>query len=245
MELSALWGQRAPATRGPKATLTVSQIGAAAMAIADADGLDAVSMQAVADALGYSKMALYRHVATKDGLLAVMIDAGVGPPPDIRRVRGGWRRRVEAYARALWDTWQVHPWLPAATVGGRAMGPNEVGWVEQALRAFDGTGLSGDERIDAVLLVSSHVRTTHSLATSGTFPWTAERRLSPDMTSLLQENAERFPAILDALGHASPRPVRHVEDGLGLACILDGLALRIDQRRSGTTATTPVATTPR
>ena len=53
-----LWGRRAPATRGPKASLTVEQIAAAAVGIADAGGLDAVSMQAVADALGYSKMAL-------------------------------------------------------------------------------------------------------------------------------------------------------------------------------------------
>ena len=234
-----LWGRRAPATRGPKASLTVEQIAAAAVGIADAGGLDAVSMQAVADALGYSKMALYRHVTTKDGLLAVMIDAAVGPPPDIRRVRGGWRRRIEAYARALWETWQAHPWLPSATVGGRAMGPHEVAWVEQAMRALDGTGLSGDERIDAVLLVSSHVRTTHSLASSGTFPWTADRRLSPEMTSLLQDHPERFPAILDAVEHASPRPVCHVDDGLGLACILDGLEVRIGERGARPGPTTP------
>jgi AcrR family transcriptional regulator len=233
-----LWGRRT-ATRGPKASLSVARIAAAAVALADADGLDAVSMQAVADAVGYSKMALYRHVATKEGLLAVMIDAAAGPPPDIGRVRGGWRRRIEAYARALWNTWQVHPWLPSATVGGRAMGPNEVGWVEQAMRALDGTGLSGDERIDAVLLVSSHVRTTHSLASSGTFPWTADRRLSPEMTTLLRDHPDRFPAILDAVEHASPRPVRDVADGLGLACILDGLALRIREPGPGPGPTTP------
>lgn len=176
-------------------------------------------------------MSLYRHVTTKDALLAVMIDAAVGRPPDIARVTGGWRRRVEAYARALWERWQRYPWLPGATIGGRVMGPNEVGWVEQAVRALDGTGLSGDERIDAVLLVSSHVRTTHSLVSSGTFPWTAERQLSPHMTSLLREEAERFPAILDAVDSASPRPIRHVDDGLGLGCILDGLEIRIAQRQ--------------
>ena len=223
--LDLLWGRRAPATRGPKANLSLDQIVTAALAVADAEGIEAVSMQAVADRLGYSKMSLYRHVTTKDALLAVMIDAAVGPPPDIGRVPGGWRRRLEAYARALWERWQRYPWLPGATIGGRVMGPNEVGWVEQAVRALDGTGLSGDERIDVVLLVSGHVRTTHSLASSGTFPWTAERRLSPSMTSLLWEEAERFPAILDAVGSAPTRPIRHVDDGLGLGCILDGLEI--------------------
>lgn len=121
------------------------------------------------------------------------------------------------------------------TVGGRVIGPNDVGWVEQSVRALDGTGLTGDERIDAVLLVSAHVRTTHSLASSGSFPWTAERRLSPELTEILEEQAERFPAILGAVGSASPRPLRHVEDGLGLETILDGLELRIARRRAETT----------
>lgn len=231
--LTVLWGRRPAATRGPKANIGLDQIVAAAMTIADASGLDAVSMQAVAEALGYSKMSLYRHVATKQALLAVMIDTAIGQPPDLSGVRGGWRRRLKFYAEALWTTWQHHPWLPAATIGGRVMGPNEVGWVEQAVRALDGTGLSGDERIDAVLLVSSHVRTTHTLAFSGTFPWTADRQLSPHMTSLLREEADRFPAILDAVDSGSPRPVRHVDDGLGLACILDGLEIQIAKRQDG------------
>jgi AcrR family transcriptional regulator len=124
-------------------------------------------MQAVAEALGYSKMALYRHVTTKDSLLAVMIDAAVGAarhPPGAGRLAPAHR----GLRQALWETWQAT--LAALGHGrGRAIGPHEVAWVEQAMRALDGTGLSGDERIDAVLLVSSHVRTTHSLAWSGTF----------------------------------------------------------------------------
>jgi AcrR family transcriptional regulator len=228
--LALLWGRRTPGTRGPKAALTIADIASAAGAVADAAGLESVSMQAVADSLGYSKMSLYRYVATKDELLAVMTDAAIGDPPNLATVRGGWRRRLEAYARALWRTWQAHPWLPAATVGARVMGPNEVAWVEQAVRALDGTGLEGDERIDAVLLVSGHVRTTHSLASAGTFPWTRTRPPSPPMTSILRQHAEQFPAILRAVSTASSRPIRSVDDGLGLTTILDGLEAKIAQR---------------
>ena len=229
--LVLLWGRRAVATRGPKATLGLDQLVTAGIAIADEVGLGAVSMQAVAARVGFSKMSLYRHVAAKDELLAVMIDAAIGEPPDVGTVRGGWRRRVEAYAEALWQTWQRHPWLPAATIGARVMGPNEVGWVDQALGALDGTGLDGGERIDAVLLVSAHVRTTHSLATSGTFPWTDRRQLSPLMTKIVREHPERFAAILDAVDTASNRPIAGINDGLGLTCILDGLEKRIARRR--------------
>lgn len=239
--LELLWGRRPPATRGPKATLDLDQLSTAGIAIADDLGLEAVSMQAVAGRLGYSKMSLYRHVATKDELLAVMIDAAIGEPPEIRAVRGGWRRRVEAYAEALWQTWQQHPWLPAATIGARVMGPNEVGWIDQALRAFDGTGLDGGERIDAVLLVSAHVRTTHSLATSGTFPWTDRRQLRPHLTTVVRDHPERFAVILEAVDSASRRPIAGVKDGLGLTCILDGLERRITQRKraSGDGPSTP------
>lgn len=110
------------------------------------------------------------------------------------------------------------------------MGPNEVAWVEQAVGALDGTGLEGDERIDAVLLVSGHVRTARSLASAGTFPWAGTRRLSPPMTSILRQHAERFPAILHAVDVASGRPIRSVDDGLGLTAVLDGLDAEIGRR---------------
>lgn len=238
--LTLLWGRRRVATRGPKAALHLDHLVAAGIGICDELGLDAVSMHAVAERVGYSKMSLYRHVASKDELLAVMTDAAIGAPPDIRAVRGGWRRRIEAYADALWQTWQQHPWLPAATVGARVMGPNEVAWVDQALGAFDGTDLDGDERIDAVLLVSALVRTTHSLATSGTFPWTDRRQLSPLMTTIVREHPDRFAAILQAVDSASSRPVEGVGDGLGLTCILDGLEKRISRRRRRARGAGPV-----
>ncbi len=60
-----LWGLRAAASRGPKATLTVAKIAAAGVAVADADGIEAVSMQRVAQSLDFTKMSLYRHVSGK------------------------------------------------------------------------------------------------------------------------------------------------------------------------------------
>ena len=90
-----LWGMRAASTRGPKATLNVEKIAAAAVAVADTDGIDAVSMQRVAEDLSFTKMSLYRHVAGKADLVAVMIEHAVGTPPDLHRVKGGWRPRLE------------------------------------------------------------------------------------------------------------------------------------------------------
>lgn len=229
--ISLLWGQRPEGKRGPRPSMTTDQIAAVAVEIADREGFDAVSMHGIAEKLGFSKMALYRYFNNKDELLAVTIDAAVGEPPPIDQMRGGWRKKTEAHAEALFEAWQQHPWLPAVTIGARTMGPHEVGWAEQALAALDGTGLNGNERIDVTLLVSAHVRTAHSLATSGTFPWDEHRQLTPALTRLLHEEPERYPAILAALDSPPAAPIASVHDGLGLSCILDGVAKRIASKK--------------
>lgn len=130
-----LWGMRAAPTRGPKATLSINKIAAAAVAVADAEGIENVSMQRVAESLDFTKMSLYRHINGKADLIAVMIEHAVGEPPDLHRVKGGWRRRLEHWARSMSATWKDHPWLPGVTVGDRVMGPKEMGWVESAMAA--------------------------------------------------------------------------------------------------------------
>ncbi len=223
--IELLWGLRRPATRGPKPMLSIDRIAQAAVDIADADGLAAVSMQRVSDQLGVTKMALYRYVAGKAELLAIMIEQAVSDPPDLDRVPGGWRPRLQAWAHSMWVAWDRHPWLPGATTGDRAMGPRELGWVECAVGALAGTGLSGREQMDAVVLLSGHIRNTRSPAIAGTFPWTTERQLR-----LLHRYGDRFPALTAAVATAAadaPPRDPHKAREFGLERILDGLGMRI------------------
>jgi MFS family permease len=85
-------------------------------------------------------MALYRYLTGKADLLAIMIEQAVDEPPDLERVRGGWRPKLEAHARSMWAVWDRHPWLPGATTGDRVTGPHEFAWTEAALGALAGTG---------------------------------------------------------------------------------------------------------
>jgi AcrR family transcriptional regulator len=225
-----LWGQRGQPARGPRPALTLASIAGAAIRIADAEGLDAVSMQRVAGTLDVTKMALYRYVSSKSELVAVMTETAVGDPPDLGRVRGGWRPKLRKWAELLRATWQEHPWIPAATLGDRLMGPRETGWTEAAVAALADTGLTGAERMDAVFLISGHVRNTQSAG--GTQPWTADRRLSPLLTDLVRRDKERFPALVAATGEAG----RGRSDNgwsFGLDRILDGIQLLIERRTSG------------
>ncbi|WP_233508569.1 TetR/AcrR family transcriptional regulator [Spongiactinospora gelatinilytica] len=227
--VALLWGVRRPPNRGPKPAFTIEDIARAAMDIADAEGLAALSMQRVAGELGFTKMALYRYVSGKAELIAVMIEEAVGDPPDLGTVPGGWRGKLEHWAHQLWATWDRHPWLPGATVGERIMGPREIGWTESAVAALAGTGLSGSELMDAVLLLSGHVRNTRSTTLAGTQPWTAQQRLRPDLGALPDHTADRFPALSAAIASAGdPAPGRSRQ--FGLQRLLDGLEVLITQR---------------
>jgi hypothetical protein len=132
---------------------------------------------------------------------------------------------LEEFADRLSATWWHHPWLPSITVGDRVMGPRQTGWTEAALGALAGTPLDERERLDAVVLVTSHIRATHSAATPGTQAWTASGA-APIMRDLLIRNADRFPLL--AAIEATPSATTTRE--FGLRAILDGLEHAITQR---------------
>lgn len=218
-----LWGVRTTGSRGPKPTLSVERIAEAAVAVADAEGIEAVSMQRVAESLGFTKMSLYRYVASKADLLAVMIEHAVGEPPDLARSRGGWRGRLEKWARLLGESWEAHPWLPEVTTGARVMGPREVAWVEAGVAALAGTPFSPAERMDVVVVISGHLRNTQSGEVAGTQPWH-----DPRHTDLLRADADRFPALVELTGRRGRTP-RQTRD-FGLRCLLDGFELQVARR---------------
>lgn len=215
-----LWGLRPRKTRGPKPAWTLEQIALAAVTVADCEGLDAVSMQRVAGDLDFTKMALYRYVAGKSDLVAAMIEAAVGEPPDLGGLRGGWRKGLEKWVRLLSATWEEHSWLPWATVGDRVMGPNEVGWIEVAVGVLSQTSLSPAERMDVVTLICGHIRNTQSVDVAGTQPWNSSRQFE-----LIRDRAEDYPTLarIGPRRASSPRQTR----AFGLRCILDGLELHM------------------
>ena len=219
-----LWDLRKPRTRGPKPAFDLAHLADTAVKVADTEGLQALSMHRVAAELGLTKMALYRYVNGKTELNAIMIEAAVGTPPDLTGITG-WRAKLEEYARQLSATWQRHPWLPSITVGDRVMGPRETGWPERALSALADTPLTERERLDAVMLVSHHIRATHPAATQGTQTWT-NGNAAPIMRDQLLRNANRFPLLATTM--ATPSATTTQE--FGLHTLLNGLQHTITER---------------
>jgi AcrR family transcriptional regulator len=230
-----LWGPRPQPTRGPKPALSLDRIAQAGIEVADADGLAAVSMQRVAGELGFTKMALYRYVPGKAELIALMVDTAAGAPPLLDGGSDGWRAQLGRWARRLLAVLKRHPWLLDATVGPRIMGPNELGWLEHAVAALDGTGLDGGERMDAVVVILGHVRTIaqQSRTATDTRQDNPEEQLGAVIAELLRTHGDRYPALTEALASAMRHGSHDKALEFGLERIFDGLGVLI-ARRSGT-----------
>src|SRR5690242_4367559 len=108
--IALAWGVAANPQRGPKREMSVERIVEAAVELADADGLAAVSMAAVAARLGFTPMSLYRYVTAKDDLILLMQEEATGLPPEAVR-EGDWRAQLTALYRAQLDGYLRHPWV--------------------------------------------------------------------------------------------------------------------------------------
>ena len=155
--IELLWGTREPPRRGPKPRLTLDAIVRAAIEVADAEGLPALSMRRVAEQAGVTAMSLYTYVPGKAELLDVMIDRVTAETARPAEVPGGWRGRLEQVARENWALYHRHPWVLQVAVSRPPLGPGVTGKYDYELSALDGIGLS-DVEMDAVLsLVLGHV----------------------------------------------------------------------------------------
>ncbi|WP_242343533.1 TetR/AcrR family transcriptional regulator [Anaeromyxobacter terrae] len=203
---------------------------AAAIALADAEGLEAVSMERVAERLGFTTMSLYRHVPGKAELVALMIEAAIGEPPALAAPER-WRSALEEWAANLLGTFQRHPWALTATGRLRLMGPYELGWLETGLSALSATPLDPAERHAACLAVLAQVRSIaqFSLAPPKGSPGLTGERWNAETRALLRVRAERFPELTAALDALRLRD-RPPAPGSGLGFVLDGIARRVAQR---------------
>ncbi|MCX5119659.1 TetR/AcrR family transcriptional regulator [Micromonospora sp. NBC_00362] len=237
--LRRLWGMSESSRLGRPPSLDVNVVVAAAVKIADRDGLDGVTLPKVATSLGFTSMSLYRHVGSKDELLTLMADAALGPPPNIDAPewRGGLRRWAFAHRAVL----QRRPWLTRVPVAGPPSGPHQIAWMEAALAIMSDTLLDWAHKIGAMSLISGYVvqsvRQHSELAdgrAEGQGQADAERDYGRALARLV--NPDRFPEtarlFASTLFEAPPsdtpdEAIADADFSLGLELILDGVAVRV------------------
>ncbi|MBH0775995.1 TetR/AcrR family transcriptional regulator [Nocardia bovistercoris] len=230
-----LWGTRQRPKRGPKPALTLESIVAAAIALADAEGLANLSMQRLAERLGFTKMSLYRYVPGKAELTALMLDAGLGAPPDLPPVDPAaaepWREALRVWCETIHERFRAHPWSLELVIGVRPIGPNEMAWMEAALRALADTGLTTAERLDTIVLLTGHARGLVHPVSAGDAD-ALQEQVAAQFAELTDAAALRFPAAIAAFAEAGAAAGGDGALRFGIDRILDGLGAHIARRRA-------------
>lgn len=237
MELA--WGIRERAVRGPKPGLTLERIVAAGVKVASTEGLAGVSMSRVAAEVGASTMSLYRYVGSKDELLTLMVDAALGPPPATIEPAAGWRVGITRWAEGVRDAYLRQPWSLRVPITGPPFGPNNVAWLERALRCLADTPLNEQQKLSTVLLVSGFVRNdTTLIADIAAGIAAAGGQPPPSYGATLRRliDATRFPAIDRAIASGALDDDDELggEFDFGLERILDGVERLIERFAAAT-----------
>lgn len=153
--IELLWGVQRR-RRGPRPSLSGEQIVAAAIGLADRDGLGGLSMRRLADELGITAMSLYGYVPSKAELLDVMADRAYGEI-SVGAV-APWRARLEALAQQHFALLAAHPWLLQISASRPLLGPNMTALYDAELAAVDGLGLTDIDMDLVVSLLDDYVR---------------------------------------------------------------------------------------
>jgi AcrR family transcriptional regulator len=142
-----------PRRRGPRPRHTRQDVALAAVAIADADGIDRVTFRAVAARLGVGVMSLYNYVPDKQALVYDMCEQ-VAAELRLPEQTGDWRADMHAVAHEQRALLHRHPWLVTESSHLQPLGPAMLAFLEWALGALEPTGLSAPDRLEAIAMLS-------------------------------------------------------------------------------------------
>jgi AcrR family transcriptional regulator len=142
--------------RGPQPRHSRDDVARAAVAIADADGLDAVTFRAVATRLGTGVMSLYNYVPDKQALVYDMAELA-GAELVLPEPSGDWRADMHLFAGRQRDVVLRHPWLIDAVSHLQPIGPATLAFLEFALGALEPTGLSVRDKLENIALINGFV----------------------------------------------------------------------------------------
>lgn len=179
--------------RGRPPAYTRDQVLAAAVTVADAEGLEAVTMRRIATEIGAGAMSLYTYVPDREHLIDLMVDrvAGEPAPP---AVTGDWRADLLALSVMQRELMLAHPWLPYVLAGRRLTGRNLLGFLEHGLRALEPAGLPGMTKMTLLGLLTGFVA---SYVTSELAEGSAEESAA-DIIAVVTSGD--FPMLAAALG---------------------------------------------
>jgi AcrR family transcriptional regulator len=220
--------------------LSADAIVEVAIRLADAEGLEGVSMARVAAELGFTPMSLYRYVASKEELLQLMWNGSARGAEGVVLAGDGWRAKVRSWAIVQRDMLDRHPWLTQMPMAAPPMAPNSMIFVERGLEAMDGTALADVDKLRVIGLISSFTLSEARMANDerraaqeqGAPSWTYDallRELADEATyPRLHKIAWTPPPGPANVGPGAP-PSEREEFLFGIDRILDGIQAYMDR----------------
>lgn len=238
-----LWEEPESSRVGRPARVSRPEVVAAAVALADEQGLGKVSMRAVARSLGVGTMTLYSHVPGREELIDLMIESAYGelelPGPDL-----DWRPALETYARAQWTMLRAHPWLLDINPWRMPLGPHVLTAQDVGARCLVDTGLSGTQVVEILGVIDNAIS---GAARSAVAEADDERREGEDYESYWtganrfweeRFDPERFPSMT-RLWTVGAYDTAATPFDLRLGGLLDTVELLIDNARTEGTEPVP------
>jgi AcrR family transcriptional regulator len=207
----------------PTPRLTQTRVLRTAMDLADAGGLEAVSMRRVAQELGVEAMSLYHHVASKEELLKGLVDLVVG---EIELARPGieWKPGLRGMAMSAHGALVRHPWAAPLVLSHSDRSAARLRYMEAMLATLRQGGFSPQLTDHAYHVLDSHV-IGFSLWVAGMNLGTDEDLAALATIFLEQLPAHQFPYIAEHIDHHlhPPAPQAKSSFEFGLDLLLDGL----------------------
>lgn len=209
-------------TEARRTPLTRDHVLATALAIADRDGLDAVTMRSVADAVGVQAMSLYHHVANKDAILDGLVDLVfaevVMPEPN----GAAWRAPVRARMVSLHDALGRHPWALSVLESRTSPGPVSLQQHEACLAVLRAGGFSVTSALLAYAVLDAYV--FGFVVQEQALPFVDDEATDADLVANYAAMAEHLPHMMEAIAHVGGPDWRfgdQFEPGLDL--VLDAI----------------------
>ncbi|MFI6793086.1 TetR/AcrR family transcriptional regulator C-terminal domain-containing protein [Nonomuraea sp. NPDC050383] len=226
----SLWERLERPTPPQRQTLSPQRIATTAVAIADAEGLEAITMRRLATELGVAPMAPYRYVSGKDDLLELMVDhvyADLHLPVDRE-----WRETMRALALRTRELMLRHLWLAQLSPQARlSLTPNRMIVAERALSALDGLGLDADAMMSIFRAVDAYVHGAMNYESAvrnliDEHGWSdsddLRSELAPEM--MWHMRTGRYPTFRRYLHTATRKDDAQWQFETGLTYVLDGIA---------------------
>ncbi|MEU3372046.1 TetR/AcrR family transcriptional regulator [Streptomyces sp. NPDC006660] len=202
-EPEVIWARPERAGRGPRPAFSRADIAAAAVRVADAEGIDGVSMRHVAAELGCGTMSLYNYVPRKEDLYELMVDA-VSAEYDLSAPTGDWKADMMALAHQTRALMHRHPWVPRLMSPVYGFSPNALRYLEHCMTVLDPLEATYGTKMELIASVNGVVTTyvANEIATAErtrSLPWSPEQEQGVRIAYLFSQVATgRYPRLAAA-----------------------------------------------